>query len=86
LQPATAAFRCEQGECDKVNERASHAEVALAAAQEAHKQTQGALLAETDARTEAEAKVCTPAAHRSSWTASSALSSCAGHAPTLSAR
>ena len=46
-----------QGECDKFSERALHVEAALAAALEAHHRTQGALIAETNARTEAEAKV-----------------------------
>ena len=46
-----------QGACTELNERAARTEAALAASQAAHEQTQGALSAETAARTEAEAKV-----------------------------
>ena len=45
-----------QGACTKLQERAARAEAALAAAQAAHEQTQGALSAEAAARTEAEAQ------------------------------
>ena len=46
-----------QGACTELNERAARAEAALATAQAAHEQTQGALSAEAAARTEAEAQV-----------------------------
>ncbi len=48
---------CAQGACTELNERAARTEAALAAAQAAHEQTQGALSAEAAARTEAEARV-----------------------------